>query len=241
MRGALTAAAMLLASPVAAQPVMTLAPGETLLTVEAQGEAKSRPDMMTISAGGVTTGRTSQEALRANSELVSRLIDVVRGSGIEPRDIRTTNLRVEPRFEPNEEERAYTEGRPPRIIGYVAQNQLEISFRDLERAAAIMEALFAAGANSVSGPTFSLRDPAPARRAAERDAAEQARIEAESYAAAFGKRVARVIRISERRSWTEDGGEAIVVTGSRMGRPPIEPGELTTRTTVYVDFALVDE
>lgn len=235
------AAALLMASPVAAQPVVTLSSGESLLTVEAQGEVRSRPDMMILSAGAVTTGRTSQGALRANGELVSRLIDVVRRSGIEARDIRTTNLRVEPRFEPGEEERAYRESRPPRIVGYVAENRLEIRFRDLEGAAAIMESLFAAGANNVSGPSFSLQDPAPAQRAAERDAAEQARIEAENYAAAFGKRISRVIRISERRSWTENNGDAVIVTGSRMGRTPIEPGELTTSATIYVDFALVDE
>ena len=222
-----------------AQPVTTLAPGETLLSVEAEGEALSRPDMMVISAGAVTAAATSGDALRENAALVARMVDVVRRAGIEPRDVRTSGLRVEPRMQADEQGRAAAAGRAPRILGYVVENRLEVRFRDLGRASEIMEALFASGANSVSGPRFSLQDPAPARRTAERDAAAQARLEADNYAAAFGKRVSRILRISERRSWEEDGGEAIVVTGSRIATP-IEPGELATRSTIFVDFALVD-
>lgn len=92
----------------------------------------------------------------------------------------------------------------------------------------------------MNGPQFALQDPLPARRAAERDAAAQARVEADNYAAAFGKKVARTIRISERRTWSDDNADQmIVVTGSRRVTP-IEPGELTMKATIYVDFALVD-
>lgn len=87
----LVAAALLLGweASAAAQPVVTLRPGETLLTVEATGEHSTRPDMMTISAGVVTTGKSAQDALRANGVRVEQLIEVVRRSGIEARDVRT--------------------------------------------------------------------------------------------------------------------------------------------------------
>lgn len=239
MRRALTATLLLLASPAEAQPTMSLAPGETLLTVEAEGEATSRPDMMAITAGVVTPGSTAQGALSANSEMVKRVIDVLRRSGIEARDVRTSNLEVEPRFAGDERERAHREGRAPRIMGYVAENSLRIRFRDLARAPAIIDALFAAGANRVDGPYFALQDPLQAERAAERAAARNAREEAEHYAALFGKRVSRVLRISERRSWTDDTSESIVVTGGRTDTP-IEPGEITSKATLFVDYILVE-
>lgn len=238
MRLVIAAALAAAAGPAAAQPAIALAAGETLLEVQAQGESKSRPDMMTINAGAVSTGATAQEAMRASAVLTDRMIAAVNRGGIEARDVRTREMRIRPRIAGDEQDQAEREGRPPRIVGYVASNQLEVRFRDLSRAPAVMDALFAAGANDVNGPVFELQDPAPAQRAAERDAVARALVEADNYAAAFGKRVARVLRVSERQSWSREQGEAIIVTGSRM-TPAIQPGELKTSVNLYVDFALV--
>lgn len=239
MRLVIAAAMLAAAAPAAAQPAIALAPGETLLEVQAQGESKSRPDMMTINAGAVSTGATAQEAMQANALRTERMIAAVNRGGIEARDVRTQEMRVRPRIAGDEEERAGREGRPPRILGYVASNQLEVRFRDIERAPAVIDALFSAGANEVNGPVFALQDPAPAQRAAERDAVAKALVEAQNYAAALNKRIGRVLRVSERQSWNQGTGDAIIVTGSRI-TPAIQPGELTTSVSLYVDFALVD-
>jgi uncharacterized protein len=241
MRLVIAGAALLaFATAASGQPVITMQPGETLLQIQASGEVATQPDVLTINAGAVTTGTTSQEALRANSALTERLIEAIRRSGIDARDIRTRNLAVEPRFA-RESRVDIEDTRPPRVTGYVARNQLEIRFRDLNRASEIMDALFAAGANEVGNPRFSLTDPRPQQRQAERAALENARAEASNYAAAAGKRLGRLIRIGDRQSWVDpDFDESVVVTGSRVRRTVIEPGEITTRATVYVDYALID-
>ncbi len=242
MRLAGLAAALALAAlpaGLAAQAVpIALAPGEVLLNVQADGRHRSRPDVMTITAGVVTTAPTAREALTANSALANRLVDVVRAKGIEPRDVRTAELSVEPRFEELGRDGAERQN-PPRILGYVASNRLELRLRDLSTAPDLIEALFAAGANSVQGPAFSLADPAPAERLARRAAVEAARVEAETYAEALNMRVSRVLRVSERGNFEWEGDDTIVVTGSRIRRPNIEPGELITRITVWIDYAMV--
>ena len=240
---AATAAILVAAAPAAAQPVMTLAPGEALISVEAEGRATSRPDVMTISAGTVTTGATAGEAVAANAALAQRLIQAVRQSGIEARDVRTTNFQVEPRFEGRSAPDGMgPSGRPPRIVGYVVQNVVEIRLRDLTGAENLIGRLFEAGANSVRGPVFSLSDDRSARRAAERNAVEEARAEADNYAAAVGRRVGRLLRISDRRAWTDPQSDgAIMVTGSRIPRTPIEAGEIETRAVVHVEFALAPQ
>ena len=241
----LTAALALAALPagVAAQTVpIALAPGEVLLNVQAHGDHASRPDVMTITAGVVTAAASAREAMAANSALASRLIEAVRAHGIDPRDARTAELSVVPRFEELSEdsvERARRQGRGPRILGYVASNKLELRLRDLARAPDLIDALFLAGANSVEGPRFSLADPGPAERLARRAAVTAARLEADTYAEALGMRVSRVLRVSERGSFEWEGDETIVVTGSRVKRPNIEPGELTTRIQVWIDYAMV--
>lgn len=223
----------------AAQEVsIDLAPGETLLEVEAEGVSANRPDVMTIAAGIETTGPTASEALRRNNEVANRLLEVIRSRRVDARDIRTTILRVRPQYE---RERPDDDGeRERRIIGYSATNTLELRLRDLTRAPELLDALLSAGANNVSGPSFSLSEERPARLAAQRAAVELARQEAENFAAALGMRVTRVLRVSERsRDRGNEYDNYITVTGSRIGPgPPIEPGELETRVTVWVDFAL---
>lgn len=232
------ALAALALSPAAAgaQDPISLNPGEVLLKVEAQGQDKRRPDMMTITAGAVTTAGSAREALARNNALSGKLIEALRAQGIAAADVRTSELSVDPVMDTEEAERQHREGR---ITGYVAKNTLEVRLRELARAPEAIDALFNAGANSIQGPRFSHSDPKPAQSAARVAAVAAAREQAETYAAALGMRVARVLRASERGSFENEGGEGIVVTGSRIPRTRIEPGDLTTRITLWIDFALV--
>jgi uncharacterized protein YggE len=237
---ALAVAGVGAATAAGAQAVqIELRPGEVLLKVEAQGEDRSRPDVVTIVAGAVTAGGTAREALQTNNALATRLIEAARASGVQPADVRTVGLSVTPRFNPGEDGRAEMEGRRPRITGYVATNEVELRLRDVGRAGDVVGALFAAGANQVRGPDFSHSDPKPAQDRARRDAVTNAQAEASAYADALGMRVSRVLRVSQRGSFDEDERNVIVVTGSRMSRAPIEPGEISTRVKVWVDYALL--
>ena len=234
---ALAAAGTLLAAPAAAQPVpVALAQGEALLSVQATGEARSRPDVMTITAGVVTSGASAREALASNSALANRLIEAVRAAGVPTADVRTSELSVSPRFA--DDSRRESEDRPPRILGYVASNQVELRLRDLAKAPQIVESLFQNGANQVRGPSFSLSDPKPARAAARRDAVAAATEEATAYADALNMRIVRVLRVSERGDPRGEENNSIIVTGSRVSRTPIEPGETTTSLTLWIDYAM---
>lgn len=212
-----------------------LAPGETLLRVAAEGSVKARPDSMTITAGVVTTGRTALEALSANSTLSGRLVAAARARGLAAADLRTEALSLEPRFArdaANEEDRA-------RIAGYTATNKVELRVRAVERAPELISALFEAGANSVDGPRFFAADNELRLGQAREAAIRVARDHAETYARALGMRITRVLRVSDY------GGSGDVLNGlpavyaNRSPATPIEPGEIETTGTVWIDFALL--
>ena len=231
------AAALALSAPAAAQQVpIELRPGEVLIQVETEGIYTVRPDMMTVTAGVITTGATAKEALAANAALANRLIEAVRASDVEARDVRTSELTVDPRF--NRDDRRTENDVPPRILGYIARNRIELRLRDLGKAPEIINALFEAGANEVRGPMFGLADPDPALREARKAAVREAEKEAQDYADAMGLRVARVLRVSE-RGGLDLGEGMIIVTGSRIMPTPVEPGELDVRMKVWIDYALV--
>jgi uncharacterized protein YggE len=238
----LTAALALAGAPgsAAAQDIaIALAPGEVLLKVEAEGEHLDRPDVMSLSAGVVTTGRTAKESLAANATMANRLLAAVRQRGVEPRDIQTSQLTVSPQFARNSGAGEDDEDAVRRITGYVARNSVALRLRDLGKASDIVDALFEAGANEVHGPSFSLEDPAPALKAARRDAVAEARSEADTYAEALGMRIARILRVSERQSFDRNIEGYVAVSGSRIAPTSLEPGEMGTRVQVWIDYAMV--
>lgn len=237
----ITIAALLLQG---SAPVGMLAPGETLLEVQAEGRATYLPDTAFVSAGVVSTGTTAQEATDANARDMARVIAALRKAGVEERKIRTQQINVQPRFAraaPND-----YEGQP-QITGYVARNSVAVTITKLGSAPDVIAAAFGAGANSVNGPNLGAQDRDKGLAEARDAAIAQAKAEAESYAKSFGMRVARVIRVSERGNSAR--AMDFVVTGTRAmaapppppppAPPPIAGGEMERTVTVWVDFALV--
>ncbi len=223
-------------APSAAQEPPGLRGGETLLEVEAEGVARAVPDVATFTVAVTTDGLAPPAALSANAERTTRLVQAARGAGIPDADLRTEELNVAPRYRERDGERT------DEIIGYRATSRLRVRVSTVARASATLAALVAAGATEVDGPTFTFADPARQTRDARRQAMVEARAQAADYAAALGKRIARVLRVSERRRQSGEGAE-IVVTGYRNKAPslvPIVPGEQDTRVTVWVDYALAD-
>jgi uncharacterized protein YggE len=230
---ALAIAASFVPAAVEAQQV-SLAPGEVLLKVEATGSHVSAPDVMRMTVGAVTMGRTAREATNANNAVAAKLIAAVRALGVESRDVQTSSLSVDPQMD---DDKADREGRAPRITGYVARNTLELRIRDLARAPEMIDSLFEAGANSVRGPIFSLSDPRPAEREARRKAVAAAREQAETYADALGMRIVRVLQLSEASETAFMGSNSMANVG--IVSPSVESGVLQTRITVNVDYAMV--
>jgi uncharacterized protein YggE len=202
--------------------------GETLLEVEAEGEHLSPPDVMEISAGVVSTGRTAAEAMKANSAVANRIAAAARANGLSPGDLRTSALSLNPAFAEGKDDEE-----KPRIVGYRAANTLNLRIRDLAAVPRLIDALIKEGSNDIDGPKFSLSDDTQARKAARQKAVGLARAQAQDYAEALGMRIVRVLRVSERQARSE----TLFQLASNNG-PPVEPGEVETSVTVWVDFAL---
>lgn len=227
---------VLIATSAWAQPAPTflpaLAPGEALLSVASQGRHLVTPDLVRMAIGVTTANASSREAVRSNADLTARLVSIAREAGIAARDVQTSRLRLEPTFAERRGDQ------PPQIVGFVASNEFVVRIRDVERVPALIDALYAAGATNVRGPQFSLNDPIPSRRLAERAAVVEARAKAENLATAMGKRVGRLLTIRSQDYYSE-----IIVTGSRVrasSETPIEPGEVAVTASIQADFALID-
>ena len=191
VRAPLALAALAIAAPLSAQQTM-LAPGETLLEVAAEGRAFAPPDLATLRGGVTTNDPTTRGAVAANATAMTAVIAALRRAGVPPE---TSGRRVFP----CNHNMIRTNGAPvgDDIVLY-RHHGVNITVRDLHRTSDYLSALFDAGATDVAGPFLRADNDAPLIAAARQDAVARARAQAESYAAAFGMRVARVVRISER-------------------------------------------
>ena len=165
---------------------------------------------------------------------MARVIAAVRAARIAERDIQTVGLNLQPQYD-------YQNNRAPHLTGYQAGNSVAIRLHDLTRAGAVIDALVAAGANQIGGPTFRIENEDHVLDEARTAAVAKARARAELYARAAGLHVSRILRIAE-------GGAEPPVRPMPMMRAmsvaadspatPVAPGEVALNAQVTIDFEL---
>jgi len=215
---------------------------QRLLTLSGEGIVTASPDMATITLGVVTEEERARAALSANTASMTGIIDALKAEGLESRDLQTSGFSVEAIYSqppPN-----YDHSKPfyPQILGYRVRNNLTVRIRELERVGAILDAVITLGANSVSGPNFTVENPQPLEDEARRIAMSDALRKGALYAEAGGVALGPVSRIEESfmrppQPMQEAAMMRMAVSDSAV---PIEGGELTFQAQVSVSWQLAE-
>ncbi len=221
----------------AAQPVVPSAPWQAvdlpLLTLSAQGEVRARPDMATVGTGVETRAQTARDAMAQNAAQMERLVAALLKAGIERKHIQTSSINLSPQYDYS------NSGQPPRFIGYQASNQLSVVAHDLARLGSLIDAMVAAGATNINGPSFGVVDDGALLRQAREKALDEAKARAQFYAARAGYRTVRLVSISE-----QGGGYPVPMPMMAMAKEaaapatPIEPGQIATSVTLSVQYVM---
>jgi uncharacterized protein YggE len=205
----------------------------TTLHLAASGEVKVIPDMASISFGVSTEAASAGAALQQNAQEMARVVAALHAAGIAERDIRTSQLSVNPQY-------VYKPNEAARLTGYRAVNQVAVTVRDLERLGRTVDATVAAGANGVNGVSFGLLDPSAAEDAARLEAVKALQAKAQLYARATGYRIGRLVSLSEGEN-VSIPPLPIPMAAARMEKAvsPVSAGETTVRIEVAGVFELV--
>ena len=223
-------------------PPVTIAPGNTLLTVSADGRSLRTPDLAVFNAGVASSGKTAGEALRSNAADMNRVIAALKRAGIADRDIQTSNLSLNPVYAPQVQRPDGQYEQPQqRIIGYQANNSVTVRQRNLAEFGRVIDTLVEAGANQVNGPSFQMDDPDAASDEARLAAMKKARARAELYARAAGLRVGRILSISESGGYNPGPPVmfARMAADSAPAPSPVAAGEIQLNANVTVLFELM--
>ena len=211
----------------------------TQLSLTTEAETRLVPDQLQLAAGVVIDAPTAAEAMAGNAARMNAVFGAQGwfGPWLAERDIQTSSLSVTPqyRYQPNQ---------PPLRTGYQARNSVTLKTQKLGDAGKLLDALVKAGANEVSGPSFSVADPEAALDKARAAAVAKARARAQVYAAAAGMTVKRIVSISEPGSELPMPLPRPMMARMAAGAvesTPVEPGELTLSARVTMLFELADK
>ncbi len=211
-------------------------PGRTV-TVVGQGQANGTPDVAHITIGVETTGNTTKEAVVANKQQMTSLLEKLKALGIEDKDIQTSNYSIyTERLQPEMAVRP-VDGKGGGMIYHVS-NQVNVTVRDLSKLGDILDEAVNAGANNIYGVSFEASDPSKLQAAAREKAIADARARAESLAQLSGVSVGEVLSISEVIGSYGPILYDRAAAAGLGGGAPIQPGELEMTVSVQVTFAI---
>jgi uncharacterized protein YggE len=229
--GAAALPASAMAQAVASVPVIS----GTRLDISATGEVTRIPDLAIISAGVQTLQPTATGAIEENATRMEKVRAALKRAGIDDKDIQTSSINLNPEYR-------YVENQPPRLTGYRASDTVNVKFRDLKRTGAILDALVAEGANQINGPNLTIDKPEAAYDEARVKAIAAGRARAELYARALGKRVVRLLSVSEGSGYQMPPPMPVAyardMAAQAVAKTEIDPGTQELQVTLAMSFEL---
>jgi len=217
-------AGALLAAPALAQVIPPAA-----ISVTGEATVSVPPDLAEINGGVTSEAKTAREASEANNAAMGKVLQALKGAGIEEKDIQTARLSLQPQSAPNR-------SGPSAIAGYRASNRVTIRVRDVTKVASVIDTLVGAGANEIGGINFVVSQASKLLDEARERAVADARRKAEIYAKAAGVTLGAPLSISEE-------GNSAPAPYRRMAAgmavsAPVAQGEETLQVTVSVSWAI---
>lgn len=206
-------------------------PGSTI-TVTGEAKKQEASQIATFSAGVTVTNKDQDKAVEEVNTKTKAIIDAVKNFGIADADIQTQNVSI---YKVPE---VQIETFPPqtRESGWRVSNSVAITLRDTSKAAALADLLSNTEATEVSGPNFSLDDTSDAQTDLLAQAIEDAKSKAQKVATAAGRKLGKVITVTE--GTTSVPIYRALEVGTADTSTPIEPGSETLSKTVTVVFEL---
>jgi hypothetical protein len=219
---------LLVMTPVAAQVPEG---GRNQIITHGMGRVEVPPNQASVTLGFQVQRPTSAEASAEANRVAEQILNRLQQINVRRQDIRTSGIQLSP---------VYTAPREgaPQIVGYRASYTLTLTLTDLRQVGPSIDESVKAGANTIAGVSFGLRDVSDARKEALAAAVREAREKADAIARAAGLQIKGIQQI------VEEGVEFAIPRMEQRALPapsvptPIEPGliAVTARVTIVFNY-----
>jgi uncharacterized protein YggE len=210
----------------------TRADSRTVL-VQGLGKLMTTPDQIRLSVQVNTRAESASEAMAQASKKTSDILAVLKGYGIDPKDIQTSRVTVSAILD-------YQRNiQPPPIVGYSGVNEFTVLFKGklMERVGEFLDKAVTLGVSNFSGLMYESSRQREFERDALRKAAADAQARAEVLAKELGATLGKVMSISESMSSPAPMMRAAMMDAASSAAP-VMTGELAISAQVTVSFEL---
>lgn len=206
-----------------------------IITAKGNASAEVKPDVANITIAVQTQSKTLVEAVNDNNALAEKINSNLKKIIGKDDQLKTTGYQVFPVY-------SYDKQSTPssKLTGYKVTNQIQVKTKTISKIGQIIETALNNGANSVSGLNYSISSTQSICNSLIAQAVKNARLEADTLAAALGMKITGVSKVSSSCSDMQIQPymmKSFAVADS-AGAPPLEAGETTVSTEVYVEYII---
>jgi len=206
------------------------------ITVSGLSEKKEKNQVASFSAGVTAYNDSKEKAIEEVDSKISQITNAVKTFGIPDNDIQTQSLSIY-----QNQDYVYEGDRQKYKPGqWSVSNSINVTLRNIARASELATLLASSGANNVYGPNFSLEDTKETEKALLGEAVNEARKKAEVIASSSGKKLGKIISVSE-GGLGNNYGPTFSADYKGMGGGggiPIEVGTTNIQKSVTVVFEI---
>ena len=216
---------------------------ETQITVYGKGEVQAKPDLALINFGVKSEAKTVSEAMEENIQKMNNIISFIKNEGVEEKDLKTVNFRIQPLYEyikDGVDYYLYPEGKRT-LVGYEVSQSLETKIRNMDKIGSVIQGATDEGANQVGSLSFTIDDEEGLKKQAREEAIEKAKEKAKELASQLGVRLVKIVNFSE--SGTSPYYPVVydsleMAKGAGESSPQIEVGENTIGVNVSITYEI---
>lgn len=217
--------------------IQQIAAAPPLVSVTGTGEVKVQPDEVVLNIGVDVRHKNLDEARKQSDEKVVALLNFLKKSGIDSKNIQTTNLSVYPQYAGE-----YGQTTPE---FYMTQKTIAVTIKNVNKFDEILTGAYKMGANRVDGIEYRTSELTKYREQARKLAMQAAKQKAVSLTGELSSKIGRVYRIDERTS-TGYPPQPMYGRANKMmeasvadaGGPTISVGQIVVSSSVDVSFVI---
>lgn len=200
------------------------------ITVVGQGSVTAAPERARLTVGVESIADSAQVASKENTTKMEAVLAALKKAGITDKEMQTSNYSIWAESMPGEGSDAQPK------VRYHVTNQVSVVVNDPAAVSDLLDGVIEAGATSIYGVNFEVKDTKALEGKARAEAIKDAQARAADLAKLTGVKVGSVVQVSEVI------GNALpyrAAEGMGGGGPQINPGELTFNSQVQVTYALM--
>ena len=204
-----------------------------MISVTGTGRATATPDVMRAHLTATAMRSTLTEALAAAEAAAARIRTALAAAGVAPLDASTSGIA-------GNAEQVWNETTGPKITGYRADHEIDLTLRDLDSAGRALGQGLAAGGDDVrlGGVGFAVQDETPLRVTARELAWLDALARATQLAQLAGRSLGAVQQLNEQAEGMPGPMPMLRMMSSAAGEVAVQPGTVGVEVALSVQWDL---